>query len=112
MENGHGLEFLTGPGAKILQEVKHQLRKGLVRRRGAEEILEATLRQRRLRGIGVDEGNARALGSLACRGGHGGEVGPENGVHLLLCDEALGLTLADLGLALVVDDDEADLGSA
>ncbi len=33
-------------------------------------------------------------------------------MHFLLRDEALGLALADLGLALVVDDDDRHLGAA
>src|SRR5204862_2494818 len=74
-------------------------------------IFEPTLRQCRLRGLGVDEGNARELGSLACCGGHRREVGAEHGVYLLLSDQTLGLALADLGLALMVDHDDADLGS-
>ena len=33
-------------------------------------------------------------------------IGAVDDMHLLLRDEALGLALADLGLALVVDDDD------
>ena len=39
--------------------------------------------------------------------GHAGEVGAEQRVHLFLGDQPLGLGLAEVGLALVVDDDDA-----
>jgi hypothetical protein len=112
MEERHGLEFLTGLGSEILQEVEHQLAEVLVRRGGPEEILKPALRERRLSGICVDEGNSCALGGLACRSGDRGEVGPNEGEDLLLRNETLGFALAYLRLALMVNDDRRDLGSA
>ena len=39
MEDGHRLERLPGLGTELLQKVEHQLRKGLIRGRGAEAVL-------------------------------------------------------------------------
>src|SRR5262249_43421776 len=44
--------------------------------------------------------------------GHRGEVGANEGLDLLLRNETLGFALAHLRLALMVDDDEDDLGAA
>src|SRR5262249_30094231 len=62
--------------------------------------------------ISIDEGDPCALGGLARRGGHRGEVGANEGLDLLLRNETLGFALAHLRLALMVDDDEDDLGAA
>src|SRR5258708_31299061 len=112
MEERHGLEFLPGLGCEILQEVEHQLAEVLVRRGGPEKILKPALRERWLGGICVDEGNSCALSSLACRGGDRGEVGPNEGVDLLLRNETLGFALTYFRLALMVNDDRGDPGSA
>ena len=112
MKERHGLEFLTGLCSEILQEIEHQFAEVLIRRGGPEEILEPTLRERRLSGVCVDEGNSCALGGLARRSGHRGEVGSNERMDLLLCNETLGFALAYLRFALMINDDRRDLSSA
>src|SRR5258708_16355445 len=112
MEERNGLEFPARLGCEILQEVEHQLAEVLVGRGGPEEILEPALRERRLGGISIDEGDSRALGGLACRGGHRGEGGANKCPDLLLRDETLLLPLAPLRLALMVDEHQHTLAAA
>ena len=53
-----------------------------------------------------------AFGYLAAGGRDAAVVGAVHGVHAFLGDHALGFTLTDVGLALVIGDHDADLGAA
>ena len=97
---------------EVLQELEHGEGEVAVVRRGAKEPLEAALRQRGRRGLAVHVRHAVALGDLARRRADAGKHGPDERRHLLLGDEPLGLGLAHVRLALVVHDDEPDLGAA
>ncbi len=97
---------------EFLHELEHREGEVPVVRRGPEEPFEAALGQRGRGRLGVQERDAVALGDLAGRRRHARVDRADDGVHLLLRDQALGLGLPHLRLALVVDDDEADLRAA
>ena len=79
--------------------------------RRPEEPLEATPVQAGRGRLRVHEGDPVTLGHLAGGGGDARVPAADERVHLLLGDHALRFRLAQLRLALVVGEDEPDLGA-
>ena len=97
---------------QVVEEVEHRRREHLVVRAGPEDVLEAAARQARRGIVGRHVGHLVALGRLADRGRDRALVGADEGRHLVLRDEALGLGAALLRVGLVVGRDDLQLRAA
>ena len=95
----------------LLEEGRIGAREARRDRRGAEEELEAALGQVGRDRLRIDEGNAVALGDGARGDGDPRLIGTDQGRHLLFRDQAQRLVLAGRRRALVVGEDELDLGA-